>query len=255
MSRLRAFQSKFCAAIKSDSFDGPIDGAAEKDAWRFGVYRNNFFHGLIEQLREAYPSVAQILGDEGFAVVARGYLVHFPPTARSLALFGEQFPAYLASISLTQDDAVLCGLAKLDRAYLEALHAEDLPVLDPVSLAELGDALVDARFVKHPATHIIPSQISLIDHWRVKRGGPENANPQHSETGAQCALAALVTRPKLTVQVAEITEAEAAFGIDLLDGKPVSHAFETALGLNSAFDITEAFRTFLAAGAFAEVSS
>ncbi len=251
MSALRDFQGTFSAAIRSDTFDGPIDCAAHKDAWRFGVYRNNFFHGLLEQLREAYPSVAQILGNDGFAVVARGYLVHFPPTSRSLALFGEDFPAYLAGISLTQDDAVVCGLARLDRAYLEVLHAEDLPVLDPAWLAELGDTLAEAEFVKHPAAQIIPSQIPLVDHWRARRaGGDVLSDPPDTE-----ALCALVTRPKLTVHVAALREEEAAFGLELFSGQSVSYAFETAMALNPGFDITETFRRFLTAGTFTAVIS
>ena len=251
VSDLRTFQGAFSAAIRSDSFDGPIGGAADEDAWRFNVYRNSFFHGLIEQLREAYPAVAHMLGDEGFAVVARGYLVYHPPTTRSLALFGAEFPAYIAGISLTQDDAVLCALATLDRAYLESLHAADRSVLDPGGLAALGEGVAEARFVKHPAARIVQSQIPLVDHWRANRGGGNLPNDP-SETAAQ---GALVTRPNLSVQVAALSEAEAAFGIDLFGGKPVSHAFETAEGLEPGFDIAETFRRFLTAGAFTAVTS
>lgn len=38
---------------------------------RFGVYRNNVIVSLIDAMRDAYPSVLAILGEENFARVAR----------------------------------------------------------------------------------------------------------------------------------------------------------------------------------------
>ncbi len=250
MSTLRAFQKDFSAAVKADDPRARPQGLSDDQAWRFDVYRNNFFYGLIEQLKEAYPAIRSYLGDDGFVAVARGFLVHYPPSQRSLALFGGDFPDYLAQIPLTKDDPAICDLARAERARLEALHAADALVLDPGRLQELGDTLLAARFVQHDAARLVTSQIPLIDHWRVNRPGSGGAVSQNTATGAQ---AVLVTRPKLSVQICALTIAEARFGSELFDGKPVAEAFETALTCDDAFDITETFRKFLAAGAFKNV--
>ncbi len=246
---LQSFQSDFAKAVRADDPNARPDLIDGDQGWRFGVYRNNFFHGLIAQLKEAYPVVHQILGDEGFAVVARGYLVHHPPTTRSLALFGDAFPAYLASISLTKDDPLLSDMARLERAWLEALHAADARPLNPESLTTLGDRLAEARFGPHPAARLLTSQISVVDHWRVRRSGTIPPTSQNVGTGAQ---GALVTRPRQSVQVCPLSVPEAIFGRNLFDGAPVSEAVDQA-ACDDAFDITEAFRKFLAAGAFSSV--
>ncbi len=251
MTDLHGFQSDFSGAVKADD-----PGARPKDlnddvSWRFNVYRNNYFHGLIEQLKEAYPEVRRLLGDEGFTVVAKGFLVKNPPEVRSLALFGKGFPEYLAALPATQDSPLLYHMARLERAWLEALHAADQMPLDPSGLAQLGEKLPETRFDRHAAAHIITSQIPLLDHWRVRQPGTQAPEPQNSEAGAQ---AVLVTRPKLSVQICTLTKSEVTFGEGLFEGKPVSEAFEKAINCDDAFDITEAFRTFLAAGAFAGVA-
>lgn len=249
MTGLQKFQSDFAEAIRADAPNATPGQVVVNHAWRFSVYRNNFFHGLIEQLREAYPVVHQVLGGEGFTAVARGYLVHHPPATRSLALFGDAFPKYLALISLTKDDPLICDMARLERAWLEALHAADARPLNPESLTTLGDRLVEARFGPHPAARLLTSQISVVDHWRVRRSGTNPSTPQNVGTGAQ---GALVTRPRQSVQVCPLSVPEAIFGRCLFEGVPVSEAVDQA-ARDDAFDITEAFRKFLAAGAFSTV--
>lgn len=251
MKNLYAFQKDFAAAVGADDPEARPDGLSVDASWRFNVYRNNFFHGLIEQLKEAYPEVCRILGEDAFNTIARGFLIYHPPRTRSLALFGGEFPGYLAQISLTKDNALVCDMARLERAWLEALHAADEDILDPAGLAAIGENLTEARFAKHDAAAIVTSQIPLLDHWRVRRGGTPVQKGQNSGAGAQ---AALVTRPRLNVQIRLLTKTETTFGLQIFDGAPVSEAFDKAIDCDDAFDITEAFRTFLAAGAFAELN-
>lgn len=244
---LGAFQKEFARAVRAESVQAQPTFLRDDNAWRFSVYRNNFFNGLIEQLKEAYPTVRQILGEEAFFKTARRFLIENPPTSRSLALFGEGFPHYLSAHPETNQNIVACDMAHLERAWLEALHAGDADPLAPETLASVGERLPEARFVPHPAARIVASQVSIVDHWRVRRPGNDGPTSQIGEVGAQ---GALVTRPKLSVQISVLTNAERVFGENLFRGEPVSLSFDDAVNSDPAFDLTQAFRKYLVAGAF-----
>lgn len=245
-SDLIGFQNDFVAAVVDPSveWDAAL-GIAQQDNWRFNIYRNNYFHGLIEQLAEAYPTVQSILGDDAFSVIAHRYLQYFPPKNVSLALFGEEFTHYLREISITKNDDLICDSALLDRAYLEALHAPDQVVIDPVVLSDLGDDLVGARFTPHGSLRIIESNISLVDTWKAYRKGIKVTNVT--------AQGALVTRPKSLVQVRGLSRAATQFGLGLMNNDTVADAYDKASDIDESFDITQVFSDFLLAGAFCDI--
>jgi hypothetical protein len=97
---LESFQADFAAALLArDPAARPASmtrGLAREAAARFRVYRNNVHHGLSQQLAEAYPVVRRLVGEAFFQATAREYLAGHPPRGRSLALFGEAFPGFLA---------------------------------------------------------------------------------------------------------------------------------------------------------------
>ena len=109
---------------------------ADPAALRFAaVYRNNVVRGAIEALRAAYPAVNRLVGADFFASLAAAYWQAHPPVTRSLTLYGAEFAGHIAQWEPAKALAYLPDVARHDRAWLEAHHAAEAPVLTPADIA------------------------------------------------------------------------------------------------------------------------
>ena len=169
-----------------------------------------------------------------------------------MALFGREFPGFLGDFAPASSLPYLPDVARLERAWLESLHAADAPPLSPNTvLAEWTRALEEARFGAHPAARIVMSYYPLVDLWSANQPG---VDPGLYSFGA-IAQGALITRPRLQVVVRALSPAQATFGHSLFAGEDVATAFEQASQTDDSFDVTTAFREFLVAGAFVDAQS
>lgn len=131
---------------------------------RLGVYANAYFARLLECLREEFPALAGLLGEETFDSFAITYLEHYPPNSYTLNMLGERLPQFLrASRPPRENDGVnadapepdwadlMINLATIERTYSEVFDAagtETGECLDAVALAGLGlDRFGDARLI------------------------------------------------------------------------------------------------------------
>ena len=62
---------------------------------RIRIYANMFIWRQIDALREDFPKLAALLGDEGFYQVAERYLAAHPSTHPSLSRLGDGLPTWL----------------------------------------------------------------------------------------------------------------------------------------------------------------
>lgn len=247
---LSKLQAEFAQTIRDPKSAVPNSlGIPEQDVWRFNIYRNNYFHGLIEKLGEAYPMAAHLVGREAFAALAHHYLRQFPLHDVSLALVGNEFVPFLTTLSFPvsapANKELIGDAAALDRACLETLHAPEGAKLAAESLQHLGEALAEVRFVVHPATRIVPSRQALVMNWeRYREGGEPVDGP---------AQGALVTRSGGKVMVRALSAAATLFGQCLMNSDPVMDSYERAVSVDDAFDPTQCFSDFLLAGAFSSI--
>lgn len=248
---LQAFQTNFAAALAASDPTARPKGLDGEAVARFRIYRNNVHHGLGQQLAEAYPVVRRLVGDAFFLATAREYLAGHPPRTRSLALFGEAFPSFLDGFPRAASLPYLSDVARLERAWLEAMHAADAEPLAPAELSRLGPALAAARFAAHPATRIVTSDYPIVDIWRANQPEAEPAPRAIAAVGQS----ALITRPRAQVEVRGLSQSQAAFARRLLSGDDVANALERASRSDESFDVTAAFRDLVAAGAFEHLRS
>ena len=70
MSKLnpQTFQADFAAALTSRDPAARPKRLGCEAAERFRIYRNNYYHGLSQQLAEAYPVMRRLVGDAFFVV-------------------------------------------------------------------------------------------------------------------------------------------------------------------------------------------
>jgi hypothetical protein len=131
-------------------------------AERLDVYRNMYLFRLLEVLREDYPKLVQLLGDDRFADVARGYLSVHPSHHPSVRHVGDALPEYLATSPPADLPACAADLARLEWARREVFDAPDATPLEAGDLAGL-----DPDRVAELPLELVAACITLVAAWPV----------------------------------------------------------------------------------------
>lgn len=216
---------------------------------RYNVYRNNVTVSLIDALAAVYPAIQRITGADFFRAMARFHLRATPPTSPLLFEYGRDFPAFIESYEYAREMPWLADIARIERAWLDAYHAADLPVLAAEALAGIEPAsLAEVRFTPHPAARVVRSRYPAVAIFAMNRNdGP--VTPFRSGEAED----ALVTRPEHEVLVSRLPAGGAAFLTHLLEGASLGEAVAAAFQEAPSFDIQANLAGMLSAGVFSSI--
>lgn len=170
-------QTPFAAALLNPEATVPaglIDPQGRPVQKRFDVYRNNVASGLTRALEASFPVIRALVGDAFFGAMAVEFLRAHPPKSRLMMLYGDEFPAFLASFPPVAHLAYLADVARLEQALRESYHAADAPLLPAETLTALPEAaLLQARLRLAPALRILQSDWPIFAIWTANTtGGP-----------------------------------------------------------------------------------
>lgn len=237
MSALLAYQASFADALARDVDDPALPAFARAPGFR--VYRNTAASGLRDALAANFPTAVATLGLESFTGAALAYAREAPPADPRLALYGSDFPAFLARHSAESAAA----LARIDSAWSESLNAADA---EPLTAAELGvldsDAVAATRVKSHPATRWVSADASTLSAWHQHRGITVG-------TGPDDASALLLTRPRHAVRVTVISRADVAALDRARNRAAIADLVGAALDATPRVDIAALIARLLGAGA------
>jgi hypothetical protein len=125
-------------------------------AQRLDIYREQFWLRHLSNLRDDYPTLAWAVGEHAFERLAIDFLGAFPPRTWDLQQLGADLPGYVASHSQWEGDAIVCGAARLDWAFIEAYVANDAHPFDPRLLLSVPEhAWPLAHVLLHPSLHLV----------------------------------------------------------------------------------------------------
>ena len=99
--------------------------AADITAARFDVHRNNVMSALIDALRDAFPALRRLLGDEYFDALAAEFVRGNPPCTPLLVDYGDKLPAFVERHPPLDAYPYLGDVARLERLRIRAFHARD----------------------------------------------------------------------------------------------------------------------------------
>src|SRR4029077_20816807 len=108
---------------------GVIGPNGKRAALRYNVYRNNVTVSLIDALAAIFPATQRITGVEFFRAMARFHIRDTPPRSPLLFEYGHDFPDFIARYEYAQGMPYLPDTARIERAWLDAYHAADMPPL------------------------------------------------------------------------------------------------------------------------------
>ena len=239
MSELATLQMRFGSAL--DAADAKADtpdmfrGGAEQTRRRFEIYRANTLANAVKAIQAAYPVVAKIVGDEFFSGLARRYRSCFASQAGDLNEYGESFAEFLAGFVPAKDIAYLPDVARLEWLVHRAYYAANAPPFDPASLALVpAQQQLELRPQVHPACHVMHSMYPIARIWEVHQ---ESFSDAFQVDFSQGPGHALVSRPRFKVEVARISDAEAAFHSAALGGATLAGALAAAQERDALFDL------------------
>ncbi|WP_110400733.1 HvfC/BufC N-terminal domain-containing protein [Sphaerotilus hippei] len=191
-------------------------------AQRLGMHRNNVVVSLVDALADTFAVTRALVGEDFFRAMARVFVRRHPPRTRILNLWGEAFPAFIATFPPAAGLPFLADVARLEHARVLACHAADVPALDPAALGRWlarPEALPALRLGLHPSVRLLCSPHAIVSLWAAHQDLLDLArvDPGRGEN-------ALVFREGLVVQVQSIGAGDAGFIRTVLAGGSLAEA-------------------------------
>ena len=196
------------------------------------VYQANSHVLAHSALQAAYPVVAQLVGDESFADLARALWHAEPPTRGDIAQWGGGLPEFLESSAQLQEEPYLPGVARVEWALHQCAGALDAKP----DLASLG--LMTTHEPAQVRLRLAPGCFVVRSAWPVASivTAHLDGSPSVQEAGAQLrrgeAQDAVVWRAGLRPRVRLALDGEWDALLALLQGQSLADALDVAPALD-----------------------
>lgn len=175
-----AFATRSPAAAGRDPSEAFVGTPALPAAERLAIYADMYLWRQVDALREDFPKLAAVLGDEGFYALAEAYVREHPSEHPSLSRLGRRVADHLARHPAGRPD--LPDLARLEWARAEAFEAEDVPLAGLASLRAVAPAdLPRVRLALAPAVQLIHLAHDAPALWRAIEDGAALPSPRPAE--------------------------------------------------------------------------
>ena len=221
----------------------------ERDA-RLAIYRNNYYASMIDVVKDAFPTVEHIVGEEFFTALAKLYLRTHPPKNPSLIYFGKAFPEFLANSEHTQDLLYLPDCARLDHLQHLSYHAADEnPVLPAAFSNYTPTELVVKKIRFLPSFKLLQSSYAIYSIWELNQ--VEGSHSKH--VNAHAPESVLVLRQNLNVQIQHIENELYTFLNYLDDTVPIGESIELTMSQYSDFNASSAIAFLVGSEIIAEI--
>lgn len=220
--------------------DGP------KLARGLAAYQANAGALAERALGAAYPTVAQLVGDESFGALARAFWHAEPPQRGDIGEWGAGLAAFVAADAQLAGEPYLADVARIDWAVHAAERAAD--ATPPRGLEALADG--GPRVLRlQPGTTLVSSAHPVATIWLAHRStAADRFAPVRAAFAEGRAEHALVQRRGWRAEVRAVGAAEAGFTAALLRGDTLGAALDAA---GPAFDFETWLVAALQAGAVA----
>jgi hypothetical protein len=204
-------------------------------------------HALAERaLLSTYPVLAQFLGDESFAALARVFWHQHPPAKGDLAQWGGELPNFVKTSAQLAEEPYLGDLAALEWALHTCAGAADLAAV-PATFALLIDHDPNQLYLRlAPGCQVLASVWPLVSIHKahnqnnLNQGGNQQQTLPTFEQAAQklrekVAETAIVWRQQFQACVREALPGEAGLLQNLTNGESIGQALHhtTALDFNA----------------------
>jgi hypothetical protein len=175
LAETQALFSDFVTRAEGDrsrAIDRCFTGSVELPALdRVEIYADMYLWRLVDALREDYPKLATLLGDEAFYALAEGYVRENPSRHHDLGQLGRHLAAFLRARA-DGGRSPLTDLAALEWARSEVFFEAEVPPARQEALAGLApDEFLSVRLRLVPALRVLVVEHDAIGLWRSLEHG------------------------------------------------------------------------------------
>jgi hypothetical protein len=222
---LRALWADDRAALGADW----LRDAPERAARGLQAYRVNAGVLAERALGAAFPTLAQLVGDESFAALARAFWAADAPQRGDLAEWGGGLPGFIANAAQLADEPYLADVARLDWAVHRAERAANRSAV-PLPLQRLADCDAAALWLwPAPGLALVGSAHPVATICQAHRSqAADRFAPVRAAFAAGRGEQALVWRDGFKAAVLALPKADARFMQALLQGRSLGAALDAA---------------------------
>jgi hypothetical protein len=226
--------------------DQAINAEPPSKAWI--IHRRTIFYAWTRVLKQSYPSLSKLLGEEEFARLAVDYATLHPPKSALLCNFGDHLPDYLSESTAYPAARLLADAARFDLA-LETASSKSLGIFaTPLWIDENIMFQLDASVQCERFSYAVDT---IRDGWVAQ---PGKLSAHEEELRAECAFA--IWRGQDGAVVRRIGESTAEFLDSLLARISPTEAIERAVtSTRLAVDVISDIQRELFAASYCRVTS
>jgi hypothetical protein len=160
-----------------------VDAPPLTPAERVRVYRNAYRVRLLDALKDTYPVLFKILGDEVFENLGDAFVDAHPSVHRSIRWYGRELADFLAQRPPFAEQPILAELARFEWTLSEVFDAADavpvgrnaLQAVDPESWDRLG-------FMFHPSLRLLELSWNTVAVWQAMSRDEDPPQPEAAAT-------------------------------------------------------------------------
>lgn len=249
---LAAQQREFAAALRaadvSDALGTLLRPTLQGIPARFDIYRNAYRSRLEAALKENYPVLFQVLGDEGFSELASAFLKNCPSRKPSIRWFGEELADFVQQYPEHLPHPALADLIRMEWALSIAFDSADaIPLVVEDLLGVAPETWPELRFSPHPSLQLLQLNWNIEPLWSAISADAES----ETEPPVESPHHLLVWRLDQQTQWRSSEECEARLLSACIEGEPFSRLCELATldaGENAAAIAAGYLRTWIDGG-------
>jgi hypothetical protein len=172
---LRCQQQAFAGAITADgAWAGLLKPTREGKPPLLQIYRHAYRSRLTDALRDTYPVLHRVLGDEEFDRVAAAFITARPSRRPSIRWFGAELADFLAANPALLPHPALIDLVRMEWALGTTFDGPDAPVLQVHELLAVpAEAWPALHFRPHPTLTVILLDWAVEALWSAVSANPE----------------------------------------------------------------------------------
>jgi hypothetical protein len=178
MHALPELQRQFARAILQPHAGVILTGF--KPGGHMEIYAGGYKTRLADALRDNFPTLHRVLGDEAFDALAHAYIDATPSHYRSIRWFGRELEAFARRNASILPHAALLDLLQMDWAIGTAFDAADAPPLRAGQLrAVTPEHWAAISLVPHPSVTVLWLEWAVEPIWRAATREMNEAGASH----------------------------------------------------------------------------
>ncbi len=202
-------------------------------AENLAIYSNNIQSSLINTLKNTYPLIVKLVGEDFFKVTAREYIEQHPSRSSNMHDYGEYFSRFLAHYPPVKNLIYLVEVAEFEWICHSLYFAADHNGFDRARLRNISsEQYENLHFMLHPASCVMKFHYPILDIIDLCKHNPDTQIDINAG-----GLNMLIIRRNLELMLVPLENADFAFLHTLQQNYTLSEALTAAQHHQPNFDL------------------